>query len=58
MNYLKKIIYGDVQFTVNSIGLETDFSELRDPVAFLIVLKVAKYQQKNRDIYKKNLIGI
>ena len=38
----KKIIYGDIQFTVNSIGLETDFSELKDPVAFLIVLKIAK----------------
>ena len=26
-----------MKFTVNSIGLETNFSELKDPVAFLVV---------------------
>ena len=43
MNYFfQRNENGDIQFTVNSIGLETDFSELKDPVAFLIVLKIAK----------------
>ena len=27
--------YRDLKFTVNSSGLEIDFSELKDPVAFL-----------------------
>ena len=31
----KKIDYGDLKFIVNSNGLETDFSELKDPVTFL-----------------------
>ena len=29
----KKIDYGDLQFVVNSTGLETDFIQLKDPVA-------------------------
>ena len=36
MNYLKKKNdYGDLKFIVNSSGLETDFSELKDPAIFL-----------------------
>ena len=31
----KKIDYGDLKFIVNSSGLETNFSKLKDPVAFL-----------------------
>ena len=39
MNYLKRIDYGDLKFIVNSSGLETDFSELKDSVAFLDSIK-------------------
>ena len=35
----KTIDYGDLKFIVNSSGLETDFSELKDPVAFLDSIK-------------------
>ena len=35
----KKIDYGNLKFIVNSTGLETDFSELKDPVAFLDSIK-------------------
>ena len=31
--------YGDLKFIVNSSGLETDFSGLKDPVAFLNSVK-------------------
>ena len=31
----KKIDYGDLKFIANSGGLGTDFSELKDPVAFI-----------------------
>ena len=31
----KKIDYGGLKFIVNSSGLKSDFSELKDPVAFL-----------------------
>ena len=43
MNCLNKIDYGDffmAKFVVNSSNLETDFSELKDPVA----LKNVKYR--------------
>ena len=39
MNYLKKPNYGDLKFKVNSTALETDFSELKDSVAFLDSIK-------------------
>ena len=39
MTYLKKIDYCDLKFNDNSSGLETDFSELKDPVAFLDSIK-------------------
>ena len=35
----KKIDYGDLKFIVNRSGLKTDFSELKDPVAFLDNIK-------------------
>ena len=35
MNYLKKIDYGDLKLIVSSRGLETNYGELKDPVAFL-----------------------
>ena len=31
----KKNDYGDLKFTVNITGLETDFSESNDPLTFL-----------------------
>ena len=39
----KKIHYGDMKFIVNSSGLENDFSNLKDPLAFLTMLKNVKY---------------
>ena len=39
MNYLKKIGYGNLKFIVNSIDLGTNFSELKDSVAFLDSIK-------------------
>ena len=33
------IDYNDLKFTVNSSGLETNFNELKDPVAFLDGIK-------------------
>ena len=35
MNYLKKIDYGDLKLIASSSGLETNYGELKDPVAFL-----------------------
>ena len=40
----KKIDYGDFKLIVNSSGLETNSSELKDPVAFLDSIKNLKYQ--------------
>ena len=40
---LKTIDYGDLEFIVNSTGIETDSSELKDRVAFFD-------STKNRDI--------
>ena len=31
----KTIDYGDLKFIISSSGTETDFSELKDPVAFI-----------------------
>ena len=39
MNYLKKLDYGDLKLVVNSSGLQSGFSELKDPVAFLNTIK-------------------
>ena len=61
MNY-KTINYGDVKFIVNSSDLETDFSELKDPVAFLdsikkpeILIEEARHKQKKFNRYLKNI---
>ena len=54
----KKIDYGDFKLIVNSSGLETDSSELKDPVAFLDNIKNLKYQWRKHDINKKNLIDV
>ena len=35
----KKIDYGDLKFIVNSSSIETYFSELKDPLAFLDGIK-------------------
>ena len=64
MNY-KTIDYDDVKFIINSIDLETDFSELRDPVAFLnsikkpeILIEEARHKRKKFNRYlKKVTIG-
>ena len=54
----KKIDYNNFKFLVNSTGLEADFSELKDPVAFLDSIKKrekskeeAQYKQKEFDRY-------
>ena len=62
MNYLKKPNYGDLKFKVNSTALETDFSELKDSVAFLdsiknreISIEEAWYKQKEFRRYWKGV---
>ena len=57
----KKIDYGDLKFIVNSSGLETDFSEIKDPVAFLdsiknceISIEEARHKQEEFNRYIKN----
>ena len=51
-----------MKFIVNSTGLEIDFSELKDPVAFLdsikkreISMEEAQYKQKEFDMYLKKI---
>ena len=58
----KKIDYGHLKFIVNSTGLETDFSELKDPAAFLdsikkpeILIEEARYKQKKFSRYLKRI---
>ena len=61
MNYLTKLIMVTQYWSriqVNNAGLETDSSELKDPLAFLDSIKNMKYQQKKHDINKKNLVDI
>ena len=60
MNYIKKIDYGSLKFIVNSIGLETNFSDLKDPVAFLdsikkreISIEESRFKQEEFDRYLK-----
>ena len=60
MNYIKKIDYGNLKFIVNSIGLETNFSDLKDPVAFLdsikkreISIEEIQFKQEEFDRYLK-----
>ena len=54
----KKIDYGDLKIIVNSSGLDTDFSELKDPVAFLdsikkreISMEEARHEQEEFNRY-------
>ena len=56
----KSIDYSDWKFIVNSSGLETDFSELKDPVAFLdsikqreVLVEEARYKQEEFNRYLK-----
>ena len=63
MNYLKNG-YGDLEFIVKSSGLQTDFSELKVPVAFLdgikireILIEETQHKQKEFSRYKKISIG-
>ena len=56
----KTINYGDLKFIVNSSGLETDFSELKDPVAFLdsikkreLLIEEVRHKQKEFQRYIK-----
>ena len=60
----KKIDYNDLKYTVSSTSLETDFSDLRDPVAFLdsikkplISIEEARYKQEEFDRYLKKIRG-
>ena len=45
----KQTDYGDLRFIVHSSGLETDFSELKNPVAFVDSIKKVKYQLKKHN---------
>ena len=62
MSYLKKNYYGNLKFIVDSTGLATNFSELKDTVAFLdsikkheILVGKARYKQKEFDRYFKKI---
>ena len=54
----KAIDCGNLKFIISNSGTETIFSELKDPVAFLIALENVKYQLKKHGINKKNLTDI
>ena len=63
INKLSKAIdYGDLKFIVSSSGVKTNFSEIRDTVAFLddirkceILIQEARYKQEEFSRYlKKN----
>ena len=58
----KKFDYGDMKIIVNSSGLESDFSDLRDTVAFLdnvknseISIEEARYKQEEFSRYLKKI---
>ena len=60
MNHLKKNDYTDLKYPVSSIDQETDFSELKDPVAFLdnirkgkISIEEARQKQEELNWYLK-----
>ena len=62
INYLKKIDYGDSRFIISSSVVGTDFSELRDPVAFLdsirkreISIQEARHKQEEFNKYLKKI---
>ena len=54
----KTIDYSDLKPIISSSGTETNFSELKVPVAFLDSIRKVKYQLKKHDMNKKNLIDI
>ena len=58
----KKIDYDDLKFIVNSSGLQTNFSELNDPAAFLdsiknreISIEEARHKQEEFNRYLKKI---
>ena len=56
----KKIDYGDLKLIVNSTGLETDFSELKDPFLDSIIkreisIEEARYKQEKFNRYLKKI---
>ena len=57
MNYLKH--YGDLKFIVDSANLETDFSELKDPVVSVDStekrIEKARYKQEEFNRYLKEI---
>ena len=54
--YIFKHIQQNLKLIANSSGLETNFIELKYPVAFLSCIKNVKYRWKKHDISKENLI--
>ena len=54
----KKIDYGNLKFIVNISGIETNISELEDPVAFVNSTKNVKYRLIKHNKNRKNLIVI
>ena len=65
MNYLKKIGYGELKLIVNSSGIEINFSELEDPLAFLDNIKKgetsieeAQHKQEEFNRYLKRSLEI
>ena len=57
----KTIDYNDMKLIISSSGTEANFSELKDPVAFLDGIRkreISNYQLKKRNINKKNFIDI
>ena len=57
----KTIDYNDMKLIISCSGTEANFSELKDPVAFLDGIRkseISNYQLKKRDINKKNFIDI
>ena len=53
-----KIDYGDLKIITDSSGLETNFSELKDPVAFLNSINKHEISIEEARQNKKNLIDI
>ena len=56
----KKNDYGDLEFVANSSGLQANFNELKDPLAFLDSIKKREIsmEEARRIINKKILINI
>ena len=54
----KTIDYSDLKFIVNSSGLDTNFSKLKDLVAFLNSFEKCEISIEQHDINKTNLIDM